>query len=349
MLEQDIRLLAKELGFDACGIARAGRPPHADAFLQWLADGHAADMDWLARSADKRVNPDLVLPGVRSVIVFALSYWQGKPPQGAPRIARYAWGEDYHNVILEKLRRIDSLLAAHGGKQKLYVDTGPVLERDFAALAGIGWHGKSTMLIHRRLGTWFFLATIFTTLELTADTPETDHCGNCVRCVTACPTGAILPGRKLDARRCLSYWTIENKGAIPVEFRRALGDRIYGCDDCLDACPWNRFAIESREEKFYFSPALAEMRLRDFLELDQEAFSKLFRNSPIKRIKLPRLLRNVCVALGNTGTLEDIPALAKVASSADPMVAEHASWAIGEILARNERSSVEAGSKSLAD
>lgn len=334
-LKTSLRLLSESLGFDACGVARAGRPPHADAFLQWLREGHAADMQWLERGAEKRVNPDLVLPGARSVVVLAVSYWQGEPPSAAPRIARYAWGEDYHDLILEKLRKVDDFLKEHGGTQKTYVDTGPVLERDFAALAGIGWHGKSTMLIHRRLGTWFFLAVVLTTLDLEPDTPETDHCGNCERCVAACPTAAILPGRKLDARRCLSYWTIENKGPIPEEFRRPLGNRIYGCDDCLDACPWNRFAQTARETRFFMPPELSRMRLRDFLRLSDEQFRVLFRGSAVKRIKLPRLLRNVCVALGNTGTEEDLPALEETEHSIDPMVAEHAAWAAREIRSRN--------------
>ena len=209
----------------------------------------------------------------------------------------------------KKLRKLDGFLTAAGGRQKFYVDTGPVLERDFAAEAGIGWHGKSTMLLNRQLGTWFFLAEIFTTLELPPDPPQVARCGSCTRCIDACPTGAITAPHQLDARRCISYLTIELKGSIPLEFRPLIGDRIYGCDDCLDACPWNRFAQVSRESAFAARPAVAQMRLRDFLALDDAQFREIFRGSPIKRIKRRGFLRNVCVALGNVGTRDDLPAL----------------------------------------
>ena len=214
------------------------------------------------------------------------------------------------------------------------MDTGPVLERDFAAISGAGWQGKSTMLIHQKLGTWLFLASILTTLDLPADEPMPDHCGKCTRCITACPTGAITAPHKLDARLCISYLTIENKGAIPEQLRPLLGDRIYGCDDCLDACPWNRFAQESREARFA-AREFVTMPLRDFLALDDAGFRTLFRGSPIKRIKRPRFLRNVCVALGNTGTDDDLPALEIAAADPDPLIAEHAQWAIQQIKLRN--------------
>jgi epoxyqueuosine reductase len=214
------------------------------------------------------------------------------------------------------------------------VDTGPILERDHAAEAGIGWHGKSTMLVDPKLGTWFFLAEILTTLALPADSPQPDRCGSCDRCMTACPTGAITEPHRLDARRCISYLTIELKGSIPIELRPLIGDRIYGCDDCLDACPWNRFASVSREASFAAGPAIG-MALRDYLALDDARFRELFRHSPIKRIKRRGFLRNVCVALGNVGTRADLPALERAAFDPEPLIAEHASWAIGRILARN--------------
>jgi epoxyqueuosine reductase len=334
---------AAAIGFDDCRIARADAPIHAEEFRAWLATGAAADMDWIERGARKRCDPQEVLPGAHTVVALAMNYWQGEEdrrsqtaatvgPRG--RIARYAWGDDYHDALENKLRELDAFLAAAGGRQKFYVDTGPVLERDFAAEAGIGWHGKSTMLLNRELGTWFFLAEILTTLELPIDSPQVARCGSCTRCIDACPTGAITAPHQLDARRCISYLTIELKGSIPLEFRPLMGDRIYGCDDCLDACPWNRFAQVSRESAFATRPAVAQMRLRDFLALDDEQFREVFRGSPIKRIKRRGFLRNVCVALGNVGTRADLPALAGAARDREALIAEHATWAIERIEAR---------------
>ena len=294
-------------------------------------------MDWLQRGAAKRTDPQLVLPGAQSVIVLAMNYWQGhENAHPGWRIARYAWGDDYHEVMWARLRELDAFLASQGGVQKSYVDTGPVLERDFAAEAGIGWHGKSTMLLDRQLGTWFFLGEILTTLELVPDSPQTARCGICTRCMVACPTGAITSAHELDARRCISYLTIELKGSIPLEFRPLIGDRIYGCDTCLDVCPWNRFAAVSREAQFAARPAVSGMKLRDFLALDEQAFRDLFRESPIKRIKRRGFLRNVCVALGNVGTSEDLPALEVAAQDAEPLIAEHARWALECVKRRAE-------------
>ena len=351
-------------GFDDCRIARAGSPAHAEEFRAWIEQGAAGEMDWIARGAEKRCDPELVLPGARSVVVLAMSYWQGRSQKdessdwgerdgrGAARvagasggerikepktgrIAQYALGDDYHDVMLAKLRELDGFLGSLGGRQKVYVDTGPVLERDFAAEAGVGWHGKSTMLLNRTLGTWFFLGEILTTLELPADPPQVARCGTCTRCIDACPTGAITAPHELDARRCISYLTIELKGSIPLEFRPLIGDRIYGCDDCLDACPWNRFAQVAREGAFAARPAVARMSLRDFLGLDDEGFRTLFRGSPIKRIKRRGFLRNVCVALGNVGSAEDLPALGAAARDKEPLIAEHARWAIAQIHTRH--------------
>ena len=339
---------AKTLGFDICRVAKCGAPPHAGEFETWLGQGNAGDMAWLERNKERRVDPRLVLPGARSVIVLAMNYFQGEKGNDQsrmtndqfPRIARYAWGDDYHEVIEKKLRVLDEFLRGHGGVQKCYVDTGPVLERDFAAVAGAGWHGKSTMLINRKLGTWFFLAEILTTLDLDADASENDHCGTCTRCIDACPTAAITAPYQLDARRCISYLTIELKGSIPLEFRPMIGDRIYGCDDCLAACPWNRFARKAGETAFAMRESVAQMGLRDFLDLGAEQFNALFRKSPIKRIKRRGFLRNVCVALGNTGTPEDIPALEKAVLDPEPLIGEHAQWAIGRIRQRHEEMTI---------
>ena len=350
-LKGEILAVAKKLGFDSCRIATCAAPRHGAEFTTWLREGAAGEMEWLARGAEKRGDPQKVLHGARSIIVVALNYWQGGEAGVSPaldnqapkafgattpaagRVARYAWGDDYHEVMLAKLRQLDEFLRCHGGVQKCYVDTGPILERDHAAEAGIGWHGKSTMLVDPKLGTWFFLGQILTTLPLAPDPPQTDRCGSCERCMTACPTGAITPHR-LDARRCISYLTIELKGDIPLELRPLIGDRIYGCDDCLDACPWNRFAAESRESAFAARRATVGMPLREYLQLNDEDFRSLFRNSPIKRIKRRGFLRNVCVALGNVGDGSDLPALEEAARDPEPLIAEHARWAIRRIQER---------------
>jgi epoxyqueuosine reductase len=343
-LKEQLVTFAREVGFDACRIAKCDSPLHADEFRDWLRDGAAGEMNYMQRGEEKRCDPQKVLPGAKSVIVLALNYFQGNPnaaetaaatENGARgRIARYAWGDDYHDVVAAKLDKIDMFLREFGGTQKCYVDTGPVLERDHGAQAGIGWHGKSTMLLNEQLGTWFFLAEILTTLELPADPPARDRCGTCERCITACPTGAITGPHRLDARRCISYLTIELKGAIPLEFRPLIGDRIFGCDDCLDACPWNRFAKVSNESAFAARSSTMTMRLRDYLKLSDLEFRALFRNSPIKRIKRRGFLRNVCVALGNVGDHSDLPALERAATDPEPLIAEHAAWAIEQIRTR---------------
>ena len=330
-----VKSIALALGFDDCRIAVAKEATHAEAFRQWISEGLHGDMAWMEKAPQRRCDPREVLPGCKSVICLALNYYPGSDSgTDGYRIARYAWNEDYHDLILAKLKAFDIELAKLGGTQRYYVDTGPVLERDFATDAGLGWSGKSTLQIHRRLGTWFFLAELLTTLDLPVDAPFGDHCGKCTRCLSACPTGAITAPHRVDARRCISYLTIEHKDAIPEEFRVAMGDRIYGCDDCLDACPWNKFAEISRESRFHARESVFSHRLRDFLTLDDEAFRTLFAKSPIKRIKRPRFLRNVCVALGNTGTSEDLPALAIAAADPDLLIAEHALWAIQRINAR---------------
>jgi epoxyqueuosine reductase len=325
----------RALGFDLCRMAPAEVPLHAEQFHAWLAEGKHGDMAWLEKNAARRTDPQQVLPGARTAIMLAMSYWQPDRPHSEPsapagKIARYAWGDDYHEIIEPKLWQLDAWLQQHGGKQRQYVDTGPILERDIAARTGLGWQGKSTMLIHPKLGTYTFLAAILTTLDFPSDVPMPDHCGKCVRCMDACPTGAIVNPHQVDARLCISYLTIENKGAIPEPLRPLLGDRIYGCDDCLEACPWNRFAVAANESRFA-AREFVGMPLRNYLALDDDAFRTLFRKSPIKRIKRRGFLRNVCVALGNVGTSEDVPALRLAAKESEPLIAEHARWAIGQI------------------
>jgi epoxyqueuosine reductase len=353
-LKAQLVAFAEEIGFDSCRVAACNPPAHGSEFRQWLSRGAHGEMSYMQRAEEKRCDPEKILPGMRSLIALALNYFQGDaahPPSQRSgvasrasakarvgRIARYAWGDDYHDVIGAKLNRIDEFLASFGGRQKCYVDTGPVLERDHAAQAGIGWHGKSTMLIDQRLGTWFFLAEILTTLDLPPDQPISGRCGTCERCIKACPTGAIIGPHQLDARRCISYLTIELKGPIPLELRPLIGDRIFGCDDCLDACPWNRFAQESRESAFSASRSTTGMLLREYLELNDDQFRTLFKNSPIKRIKRRGFLRNVCVALGNVGDQSDLPALERAATDPQPLIADHAAWAIQQIRERQELS-----------
>lgn len=329
-----IKQLASELGFDDCRIAGAGVATHAESFQAWIDDGCHGEMGWMERTPERRCDPREVLPGCRSVVSLALNYYPGPNPDTGWRIARYSWNEDYHDLVEKKLKQLNEAMVEMGGTQRYYVDTGPVLERDFATDAGLGWNGKSTVQIHRHLGTWFFLAELLTTLELPADAPFGDHCGKCTRCIDACPTDAITEPHRVDARRCISYLTIEHNGSIPEEFRSAIGDRLYGCDECLEVCPWNRFAKLSQESRFHAREAIFEKSTREFLELTVDEFRTVFRKSPIKRIKLPRFLRNVCVVLGNTGTAEDLPALEEASRHEDPLVAEHAEWAIKQIQSR---------------
>ena len=338
MTKAELETIAMAAGFDAVGVAPAVRAPHAEAFHEWLGNGFHASMDWLAHEPERRCLPAMVLPGARSVIALAMNYYfpDPLPPEDAAargRIARYARGRDYHNLIPKRLRMFDDALAAQGGRQRCFVDSGPILERDFAALAGIAWHGKSTLALHPKLGTWFLLAAVITTIEIKAGAPMRDHCGKCTRCIDACPTDAIVAPHHVDARRCISYWTIEHEGPLPDWIRPLLGDRIFGCDDCLDACPWNRFAVASREAAFAVRAA-SRWPLRDYLALDEAAFRKLFEGSPIRRAGRQGFLRNVCTALGNAGKPDDLAALERACLDEDAIVAEHAAWAAAQIRPR---------------
>jgi epoxyqueuosine reductase len=339
-----LRQRAAELGFDDCRITTAAPPASAEHFQHWLAEKNHGELAWLERNADKRVEPQKVLPGAKSVIVLAASYQTenrkseiGNRKTG--QIARYAQFADYHDVLGERLKALTNLIASVADREVRslwYVDTGPILERDFAQRAGLGFVGKHTNLISRRLGNWIFLAEILTTLELEPDAPEKNHCGSCTRCLTACPTQAITAPFQLDARKCISYLTIELKGAIPVELRRALGNRIYGCDDCLAVCPWNKFARAGNLMKPHAREDLTAPDLLELLRLDDAAFKSRFTGTPMLRTKRRGLLRNVCVALGNIGDDAALPDLEKASNDPEPLIAEHARWAIGEIEARQK-------------
>ncbi len=326
-----LEALATELGFEAFGVAPVEVPLRREYYEQWIARGEHGGMSWLARNNDRRLHPENALPEARSILCVGLNYYQPEPERRG-RIAKYALGKDYHKVILKKLKTLCAHMREnYGSDQRPYVDTGPVLEKPIAAYAGLGWQGKSTILLNKTHGTWLFLGTIFTTLELPPDKPAADHCGSCTRCSDACPTNAITGPYQLDARRCISYLTIEHKGSIPVEFRKAIGDRLFGCDECLDVCPWNRFAQTTREAKF---APLPHPDVVESLSLTQDAFDQKFAGTPIRRLGLSRWKRNACVVLGNTGTAEDLPLLKEAAASDDPLVAEHAQWAVEEIESR---------------
>jgi len=340
-MKEAIRKRALELGFDDCRFTAANPPDHAAQFEQWLARQEHGEMNWLERNADKRVQPQRVLAEAQSVISLAVSYEtssvvRGASSIGAGVIARYARFDDYHDVLAGRLKELTGFVneQEEGVRSLWYVDTGPLLERDLAERAGLGFVGKHTNLISRKLGNWIFLSEIITTLGLEPDLPEKNRCGSCTRCISACPTAAITAPFRLDARRCISYLTIELKGAIPLEFRRAIGNRIYGCDDCLTVCPWNRFAREGQLMKAHAQADLAAPDLIELLSLGDAGFKKLFANSPILRTKRRGLLRNVCVALGNVGDESALPALEKARQDVEPLIAEHAAWAMEEIRRR---------------
>jgi epoxyqueuosine reductase len=342
-----IRQRALDLGFDDCCFTTAEPPESAPQFQHWLAGDKQGEMSWLHRSKAKRADPQLLLPGARSIICLAATYPTIRPansrithhasrPPLTGVVARYATFTDYHDVLGARLKLLSTFLDECGGDTRSlwYVDTGPVLERDFARRAGLGFIGKHTNLISRTLGNWIFLAEILTTLELAPDEPAANRCGSCTRCLTACPTNAIFSPFQLDARRCISYLTIELKGSIPPELRPLIGNRIYGCDDCLAACPWNRFARTGHLMHPHARADLASPALVELLKLDDSGFKTKFAGTPMLRTKRRGLLRNVCVALGNVGDASVLPALQQATADSEPLIAEHARWAIGEIASR---------------
>jgi epoxyqueuosine reductase len=359
-LEGDIRAAARRLGFALCGFARIRRPPHAEFVSRWLADGNAASMAYIERGLAKRLDPHLVLPAARSVITLGCRYL---PPPLPPidwqralrgRIAAYALGTDYHLVIERKLQSLCAFInglrsgaAAGPASMRPYVDTGPVLEREWAAGGGVGWFGKNTNILHTEEGSWFFLAEILTTLELEPDAPLADHCGTCTRCMDLCPTAALAPGYVLDARLCISYLTIEHRGPIPIELRAKLGNWIFGCDVCQEVCPWNEKL--ARREGTPETHALLPY-LPDLLMLSDDEFRARFRNSAVRRAKREGLARNVAVALGNTRNPAALQALA-AALAHDPsvLVRGHAAWAVAAIGGQSARAILEQSRRNQRD
>jgi epoxyqueuosine reductase len=346
--EAALRARLAALGFDDVKIARLAELP-GEGLRRWLGDGMHADMGWMERTAEKRLHPDLVLTGAKTVIMLGVSYWSEnlrRAPAGKPVWARYALHEDYHDTIKPALvaagQAIEEIFGVGADTYRYYVDTGPVLERGWAARAGLGFVGKNAMLISRQDGNWLFLASILTTLDLTADEPIRKKltgsgedgsdvgllCGKCTRCLDACPTQAFPRPGVVDARRCISYQTIENKGIIPRELREGIGTRIYGCDVCLEVCPWNRFAQEGRKLLLVARHDLAEIALAEILALTPERYAEIFRRTAIKRLKLTGLLRNACVVAGNSGDRSLLEPLLKLAGHASPVVRAHAVWAV---------------------
>ena len=328
---------ASELGFSAWGIARVDAAPEAGERLrQWIADGHHGEMAWMEDRADQRASPTGLWPEARSVIALGMSYAPASDPMALAalkdrgRISVYAQGADYHKVVKKALKAMGRWLADEAGCElKVFVDTAPVMEKPLSAAAGIGWQGKHSNLLNREHGSWLFLGIIYTTLDLEPDAPAEPHCGSCKRCIDACPTGAIVAPGLVDARRCISYLTIELAGPIPHEFREAMGNRIYGCDDCLAVCPWNRFASEAQANRAFAPRAeLAAPAIADLLALDDRSFRELFSGSPIKRIGVDRMIRNCLIAAGNSDDALLRPAVERHLASENPVVAEAAAWAI---------------------
>jgi epoxyqueuosine reductase len=337
-LSQQIKAKAHMLGFDLVGITAATPPTHAGRYQAWIAQGFAGEMGYMTRHVDKRLSPSGVLSGVQSIVVLGLNYHTTPAPaqqsQGRGWISQYAWGEDYHAVMGEKLAALVAYVrdvAGPGVQARWYVDTGPILERELAWRAGLGWPGKHTNLINRRLGSWLFLGVILLDCELTYDEPATPHCGTCTRCLIACPTGAIVSPGVLDARRCISYLTIELRGPIPHHLRPLMGTHIFGCDICQAVCPWNRKAPASTADAFLPRAGYAAPELLPLLGLSEEEFRLRFRGSPIKRTKRRGLLRNVAVALGNLQDPRAIPALSRALHDVEPLIRGHAAWALGRI------------------
>jgi epoxyqueuosine reductase len=329
---------AKSLGFVDCRVTGADHD-FGDALTSWLKSGAHGQMDWMETRAEQRRGPKALWPEAQSVIMLGMSYAPPYDPMALAevkdrgRISVYAQGADYHDVVKKALKALARWLVDETGcALKVFVDTAPVMEKPLAAAAGLGWQGKHTNVVSRDHGSWLFLGAIFTNLPLNLDAPEADHCGSCTACQTACPTDAFPAPYRLDARRCISYLTIEHKGAIPIEFRKAIGNHIYGCDDCLAICPWNKFADTAAANKAFAARAELTMpKLADLLALDDAAFRSVFKGSPIKRIGRDRMVRNAAIAAGNSGDLGLVAPLKALLDHDTDVVREAAAWALGEL------------------
>ncbi len=331
---------AKELGFDSIGITRADLPPEIAARLgEYLARGYHGEMEWMAATAERRGTPAAMWPAARSAIVLGVNYGPADPAlemlerRERANVSVYARNADYHDTIKKRLKALARwIVERHGGDVKVFVDTAPLMEKPLAERAGIGWQGKHTNLVSRAFGSWLFLGAILTTLEIAPDTPEQDHCGSCGRCLEVCPTDAFPAPYQLDARRCISYLTIEHKGHIPRELRAAIGNRVYGCDDCLAVCPWNKFAQATKDYAFIPRLELTRPKLVDYAALDEEGFRKVFRASPIKRIGRDRFVRNILIAIGNSGDRALAAEAERLLRDTSPLVRAAAIWALARLL-----------------
>ncbi len=338
-IRDSIRDEARRLGFDAVGFAAAGASAEVSAGLDaWLADGVHGDMGWMAATAERRRDPKALWPEARSVVVLGMNYGPADDPlkllaeRTRGSIAAYAQGRDYHDVVKGRLKQLAQFIHHRfAAEVKVFVDTAPVMEKPLAAQGGIGWQGKHTNLVSRAFGSWLFLGEVFTTLALPPDEAEADHCGQCRRCLDICPTQAFPAPYRLDARRCISYLTIEHKGPIPRALRAASGNRIYGCDDCLAVCPWNKFAQRARESAFQPRAELTAPRLADLARLDDAGFRQVFSGSPIKRIGRDRFVRNVVIGLGNSGDAAQGDLIESLLDDPSPLVRGAAAWALGRL------------------
>ena len=328
---------SESLGFDGFGVAKPDLGPAGERFGKWLNEGFEGEMQYLRKGEKKRKNPDLVLAGVKSILCFRTNYLAMEKDMSYTQnreegdVSLYALNLDYHDIILSRLKRMENKIQElfEGCSTKIYVDTGPLLEKPLAQLAGLGWIGKHTNLLTEGIGSWYFLSEILIDVDFHSSQPSEDHCGTCRSCIDICPTQAIVAPYILDSKRCISYLTIELKGVIPLEFRKALGNRIYGCDDCQIVCPWNSYAVKTTDPAF--QARNSKLNLIDLIQISKEEFNRMFKGSPIKRIKRKGLLRNVAIALGNSGNMHAIPPLLEVLGDEESLIRAHAVWALGEL------------------
>ena len=348
---------AAAIGFDCVGVTDPDAIGEAGLrFREFLEAGHQGDMDWLAASPERRMHPRALWPGVRSIVMLGFNYGPDRDPlavlqqRTSGAISVYAQGDDYHDVLKKRLKTLARWLAAATGEEvKVFIDTAAVMEKPLAQAAGLGWQGKHTNLVSREFGSWLFLGAIFSASVLPPDQPDVDRCGSCTACQEICPTAAFPTPYRLDARRCISYLTIENKGPIPREFRKAIGNRIYGCDDCLAICPWNKFAQAGREAKLAARGELREPSLAELARLDDRGFRALFAKSPVKRIGRDRFLRNVLIAIGNCGDTALAAEAERLLDDAHPLVRGAAVWALAQLLPPDAFAGYAAGAAAEGD